>query len=343
VTARRQAERELRSSEERYRSLTDLSPSPVIVYNAERVIIFANQALLDLVRAQVPSQVIGHSVQEFVHPDSHEDAARGRVQLERDGVTPFQYMQLVRLDGTPAAVQIATSRTTFDGKEAFHGVLQDVSQLKDVADNLLRTTEGTISAMARLAECRDPYTSGHQARVSAIATRIAVRMGLSESRCDAIRLAGIVHDIGKMSVPTELLSKPGRLTEPEFSLIKEHAERGYEILRPIEFPWPIAEIVREHHERIDGSGYPRGIEDGAICIEARVLAVADVVEAISSHRPYRPSLGLDFALDVIKQGRGTLFDEASVDAAVELAAEGILLDDERGVTETAAQGTLVTA
>jgi len=133
-------------------------------------------------------------------------------------------------------------------------------------------------------------------------------------------------------VPTEILSKPGHLTVPEFSLIKEHAERGYEILRPIDFPWPIAEIVREHHERLDGSGYPRGLADGAICIEARVLAVADVIEAVSSHRPYRPALGLSFALDVVRQGRGTLFDEACVDAAVALAAEGSLVETDEGVT-----------
>jgi len=159
-----------------------------------------------------------------------------------------------------------------------------------------------------------------------MAYRIAKRMGLPDAKCDLIRLAGIVHDIGKMNVPSEILSKPGRLSEAEFALIRAHAESGYELLRPIGFPWPIAEIVREHHERLDGSGYPRGLMDGAICIEARVIAVADVVEAISANRPYRPALGVEYALEVLREGRGTLYCIACVDAALELAAEGALVD-----------------
>jgi putative nucleotidyltransferase with HDIG domain len=223
------------------------------------------------------------------------------------------------------AVQVASSRTSYEGEAAFQSVMQDVSAFKNEAENLKRTTENTITAMARLAEARDPYTSGHQERVAAMAFRIGQRMGLSETTCETIRLAGIVHDIGKMSVPSEILAKPGRLNDAEFSLIKEHAEHGYQLLLPLEFPWPIAEIVRQHHERLNGSGYPRGLEDGAICVEARVIAVADTIEAMSSHRPYRPALGLEAALSVVRGGRGKLYDPSAVDAALALASEGDLL------------------
>jgi PAS domain S-box-containing protein/putative nucleotidyltransferase with HDIG domain len=333
VTEKRRAVRELRQSEARYRGLIEMSPTPMLVYTSDRTIVFANQATLDMLRAREPSQIVGHIAGEFIHPDSQAVATAGRAQLERDGKTPFSDIRLVRLDGSPVAVQMASSRTTFDGLEAYQIVMQDVSALKNEAENLKRTTENTISAMARLAETRDPYTSGHQERVAAMAFRIGQRMGLSEATCETIRVAGIVHDIGKMSVPAEILSKPGRLTEAEFSLIMEHAENGYELLLPIEFPWPIAEIVREHHERLNGSGYPRGLEDGAICIEARVIAVADTVEAMSAHRPYRPALGIAAALQVIREGRGRLFDPAAVDAALELADEGTLLEVRAGTDD----------
>ena len=332
VTEVRRAARQLRQSEARYRGLIEMSPSPIIVYLSDGTIVFANKATLDLFRARDASQAIGHLVDEFVHSDSQAVAKSGRAQLETEGVTPFRDMRLRRLDGSPVAVQVASSRTTFDGGEAFQVVMQDVSALKDEAENLKRTSENTISAMARLAESRDPYTSGHQERVAAMALRIAQRMGLSDTTCETIRLAGIVHDIGKMSVPTEILSKPGRLTEAEFSLIKEHAQKGYELLLPIEFPVPIAEIVRQHHERINGSGYPRGLENGAICIEARVLAVADTVEAMSAHRPYRPALGIEAALNIIREGRGRLYDPSVVDAALALASEGTLLDVRSGTS-----------
>jgi PAS domain S-box-containing protein/putative nucleotidyltransferase with HDIG domain len=326
VTEMHKANRALRQSEARYRGLIEMSPSPIVVYTADRTIVFANKSVLDLLRARDASQVVGHLASEFLYPGSQEIARAGRAQLEVEGVTPFRDIRLKCLDGSPVAVQMASSRTTFDGEEAFQLVMQDVSALRTEAENLRRTTENTISAMARLAESRDPYTSGHQERVSVMALRIAERMGLSDTTCETIRLAGIVHDIGKISLPAEILSKPGRLTDSEFLLIKEHAENGFELLRPIEFPWPIAEIVREHHERLNGSGYPRGLENGAICIEARVIAVADTVEAMSAHRPYRPALGLGAAMEVIREGRGRLYDPSVVDAALALAAEGVLID-----------------
>jgi putative nucleotidyltransferase with HDIG domain len=175
-----------------------------------------------------------------------------------------------------------------------------------------------IQAMAFTVEKRDPYTAGHQRRVADLARTIAKEMRLPPDKIDGIRLAGVIHDIGKIAVPSEILSKPGTLNEIEFNLIKRHPDTGYDILKNIDFPWPIAEIVRQHHERIDGSGYPRGIKGDEITLEARILAVADVVEAMASHRPYRASLGLDKALEEITVNQGTKYDPDVVRICISL-------------------------
>ncbi len=178
--------------------------------------------------------------------------------------------------------------------------------------------EGTIKAVALTTEMRDPYTAGHQERVARLACAIAREMGISEERVQGLRVVGLLHDVGKVSVPAEILSKPTALTSVEFSLVKGHAQTGYEILKGIVFPWPVAQIVLEHHERLDGSGYPRGLKGEEISLEARILAVADVVEAMASHRPYRPAVGMDAAVAVIRDGRGTLYDAAVADTCVAL-------------------------
>ncbi len=175
----------------------------------------------------------------------------------------------------------------------------------------------SVSAVAAMLELRDPYTSGHQHRVAQIASAIARELRLTEEMVEGINLAAEVHDIGKISVPTEILTKPGALTEIEFSMIKRHSELGYEVMKEIDFPWPIAQIILQHHERLDGSGYPQGLRDD-ILLEARILAVADVIEAMASHRPYRAGLGIEAALQEIENQRGVLFDAAVVDAALAL-------------------------
>jgi putative nucleotidyltransferase with HDIG domain len=180
---------------------------------------------------------------------------------------------------------------------------------------------GIVQAMALTVERRDPYTAGHQRRVSDLARGVAVEMALSNHQIDGIRIAGLIHDLGKICVPAEILSKPGQLSEIEHTLIKDHPQVGYEILKEIEFPWPVAQIVLQHHERIDGSGYPAGLCGEDILVEARTLAVADVVEAMASHRPYRPTLGRDMALEEISQNRGVLYDPDVVDACMKLLLE----------------------
>ncbi|MDD5179813.1 MAG: PAS domain S-box protein [Gallionellaceae bacterium] len=180
---------------------------------------------------------------------------------------------------------------------------------------------GTIQAIAAMVEMRDPYTAGHQRRVADLAAAIAVAMGLPEEQVRGLHLAGTIHDLGKIQTPAEILSKPGKLSASEFSLIKDHPQNGYEILKDIEFPWPIAQMVLQHHEKLDGSGYPQGLKGNEILLEAKIMTVADVVEAMSSHRPYRPGLGLEAALAEIAKGRGTHYDPDAVDACIKLFKE----------------------
>jgi HD-GYP domain-containing protein (c-di-GMP phosphodiesterase class II) len=183
---------------------------------------------------------------------------------------------------------------------------------------LHESLEDTVGAIASTVEIRDPYTAGHQRRVAKLGAQIAKAMGLPDDQARGIYLAGLIHDVGKINVPAEILSKPGKLTSLEMQLIQTHVQAGYDIIKGVEFPWPIAEAVRQHHERLDGSGYPRGLAADAIIVEARILAVADVTEAIMAHRPYRPAIGLDAALAEIESGKGRLYDAAAVEACVDL-------------------------
>jgi putative nucleotidyltransferase with HDIG domain len=192
--------------------------------------------------------------------------------------------------------------------------------LKISFNKLKRAHEQTVAALVSMNEIRDPYTSGHQLRVSRLSCQIAEHMGLSADMIDGIRIAGLLHDIGKISVPVEILIKPGKITKEEFNIIKEHPRIGYNILKEIEFPWPVAKIVFQHHERVDGSGYPLELQGEEILLEAKIIAVADIVEAMSSHRPYRPAFGLDKALDEINQQREIIFDPMVVDACLGLAS-----------------------
>lgn len=181
------------------------------------------------------------------------------------------------------------------------------------AHQVERSMYETLRAVATMVELRDPYTAGHMQRVGAIGRDIAVALGWPEERCRLVELAGAVHDIGKIAVPVELLTKPTKLRPIEMDLVEVHVERGFEILAGISFPLPIADVVYQHHERLDGSGYPRGLRDDGILAEARVLAAADVLESMAAHRPYRPALGVDAALAELRLGAGTRYDTEVVD------------------------------
>jgi putative nucleotidyltransferase with HDIG domain len=216
-----------------------------------------------------------------------------------------------------------------EGKEIYLlGISEDITERKQTEETLEHTLEklrrslaGTIRAISLTVETRDPYISGHQKGVSRLARAIAQEMGVPDDIVDTIRMAGAVHDIGKISVPAEILSKPGKLSDIEFSIIKTHSQSGYDILRGAGLPDLIAEIVLQHHERLDGSGYPQGLKGGQILLESQIIAVADVVEAMASHRPYRPTLSVEVALKEIEKNKDILYNPAVVDICLVLFRE----------------------
>jgi PAS domain S-box-containing protein/putative nucleotidyltransferase with HDIG domain len=278
-----------------------------------------------------PEHLVGKTVSELniTTPASREKAASDIKRVlagERIETALYEYRTK---DGTKRFGEINTSPLFHDGRiVAAVCVSRDITarkkveeELQDTLDSLRKAVNSTIQAMVSAVETRDPYTAGHQKRSANLALAIAAEMGLPQDKIDAIRMAGSIHDIGKLSIPAEILSKPTKLSELEFSLIKEHARRGFEMLKDVESPWPLAEIVYQHHERMDGSGYPRNLKGEEILMEARILNVADVVEAMSSHRPYRPGLGIDAALGEIEKNRGIYYDKTVADACLRLFRE----------------------
>lgn len=197
-----------------------------------------------------------------------------------------------------------------------------LGDLKINLDKFRRAIEGIVQAISVAVEMRDPYTAGHQQRVADLACAVAGEMGFDEDDIYGLRMASVIHDLGKITVPAGILAKPGRLSDLEYELIKNHVKAGYDILKQIEFPWPLADIILQHHERLDGSGYPQGLTAEEIMLQARILAVADVFETIASHRPYRPSLGLQHAMDEIEKNSGTLYDPEVVSVFLQLVEEG---------------------
>ena len=194
-------------------------------------------------------------------------------------------------------------------------------KLKQAHEKLQKIIEGTANIITKVVETRDPYSTGHQQRVSKLATAIAQEMKLPQDKIEGIKIASLVHDIGKVNLPTEIVSKPSKLVEVEYNLIKNYPNVGYDILKKVDFPWPIAEIVLQHQEKIDGSGYPRGLKGDEICIEAKILGVANVVEAMSSYKSYRPALSIDEALTEISKNKNILFDPEVVDTCLKLFKE----------------------
>jgi putative nucleotidyltransferase with HDIG domain len=195
---------------------------------------------------------------------------------------------------------------------------REVAEKERAYGVLKRTLDGTVVALARAVEMKDPYTAGHQMRVGDLASEIARHLGFSQDALEGIRVMGLLHDLGKITIPAEILSKPSALTEYEFLFIKTHSQAGYDILKEIEFPWPVATAVLQHHERLNGSGYPLGLCDDEIIMEAKILAVADVAESMLSHRPYRPALGVEAALEEITRNKGILYAPEAADALVSI-------------------------
>ena len=204
-------------------------------------------------------------------------------------------------------------------------MLVDITEQRSHERQMFEVTNAAVAAIAAAVEARDPYTAGHQRKVALLAGAIAEEMGLDPQAVEGIRLAASIHDIGKISIPSEILSKPGKLTPNETALIQEHSQAGHDIVSGIKFPWPVADMILQHHERLDGSGYPTGLAGSDILIGARVIAVADIIDAMSSHRPYRPSKGIAEAIAELERERGTRLDDDVVDACLRLHRDGRLL------------------
>ena len=223
-----------------------------------------------------------------------------------------------------AELLVANKELAYQGEEKGKRAAELLSANEEIQRQIAELETAfmsTVQVVNTLSEMRDPYTAGHERKVAELAVDIGAELGLSARQQEGLHVAGFLHDIGKITVPAEILAKPGKLSWIEHRLVQEHAQAGYEVLKNVKFPWQIAEVVQQHHERIDGSGYPQGLKGEAILLKARILAVADVVEAMSSHRPYRPARGIEAALAEIERGRGTFFDTNVVDACLRLFRE----------------------
>lgn len=325
ITARKQAEGELVERERRYRELANDLPTCVFEANPEGRLTFANRTGLDWFGYSEQELETGTTIFEMVTAEQRDRAAKTFRQALESGSVPTGEYTAIRKDGSTFPALISSRAIVKDGRPVgIRGILIDISERVEAARRVQNALSDTIRALAVTTEMRDPYTAGHQERVTQIACAIGREMRLSEDRLEGLRVAGTLHDVGKVSVPAEILSKPTVLTPTEFGLVKIHPESGYEILRAIHFPWPVADIVLQHHERIDGSGYPKGIRDGSILLEARILGVADVVEAIVSHRPYRPARPMAAAVEDVVRAAGTLYDADVVAACKRLFDEGRL-------------------
>ncbi len=326
VTERKKLELQLLERERIYRSLFENVPVGLYRSSPDGKILEANPAFLKILGFESLDELkIGDATSLFAEPGERE---RWRRRLEDKGILDAEY-KLRRKDGRIIWVRDLARVTEREGKKFYEGAIQDITKIKESEEKLRkyvselrRLFNETVAALGAMVEMRDPYTAGHQLRVAELAVAIAQEMKLPPDRIDLVRVAGLLHDIGKLGIPAEILVKPGKLLPQEMELVKLHPTISYQILSKIEFPWPVAEVVYQHHERLDGSGYPRGLKGSGIMKEAKILAVADVVEAMSSHRPYRPAYGIAKALEEINRGRGKLYDSEVVEAALAVFKKG---------------------
>jgi len=312
-----------REREELFKSLFVNSPNPIFIIQDGKLKLVNPQFIKEL--GYPEEEVLDSDFSKFIYPDDREMVRERAEQLLKKGsCSPFEYRG-VRKNGDIRQVLEVLTSITYRGKRAILGNVKDITEIRQIKEELQqsyeklkKTMDATIETMSKIIEVKDPYTAGHQLRVSRLTTAIAKELNLSPDRIEGIRVASLIHDIGKISIPTEILSKSTGLSDIEFSLIKGHSQTGYDILKTIDFPWPVAQIVLQHHEKINGSGYPKGLKGDEIILEAKIICVADVVEAMSSHRPYRPALGIDTALEEISKNRGILYDSEIVDVCLSL-------------------------
>jgi PAS domain S-box-containing protein len=346
ITSRTEAEEALRLSENNFRTLSNNVPvgifrsdpsenGTLLALNTTLVTMFGYDSEDDLLQ--------GSSKKLFVSQQSRTSFLN---RLNSSGVVENYETPMRKKDGTQFWASISARFFIQNDKHQANlidGIISDITEIKlqeetlrETLESFRKTIEGTVSAMSLLVEMKDPYTSGHQKGVALLACAIGEEMGLDDDTIDCLRIASTLHDLGKLNVPLEILNKPGPLNEFEMDFLRTHPGAGYDILKTVEFPWPIAEVIRQHHERQDGSGYPRGLKGDEITIEASIIAVADVVEAVASRRPYRASMGIEAALDIVLDGRGTFFKESVVDSCLRLFREKgfTLIDHDKRVVQT---------
>jgi PAS domain S-box-containing protein len=328
VTEYKKTEDQLRRVSERLQAIYDHSPLLISEFDLEGRYLLVNRAVSELFGLP-PRELEGRSFFELLPEEASEIFMR-RTRHVWDSQEPLAVEDTVDIGGvTKHYLTMLFPLYDRDGDiNSIGSIAHDITDRKEAEDSLRealgrfrKVTGSVIQVIVMAVETRDPYTAGHQRRVGDLARAIATEMGLTDHDVEGIRIAGVIHDLGKISVPSEILSKPRILNDTEFAIVKEHPQKGYDILKDVDFDWPVAEMVLQHHERLDGSGYPRGLKDGEILLQARILAVADVVEAMASHRPYRPTLGLEAALDEITLNKGKLYDPEAVDACLRLFRE----------------------
>ncbi len=324
---RRQAEHALRESEQRFASFAEFMPGRLWIRDGQLRFLYVNPRLAASL-GSAADELLGKAPEDLSDPEMAA-VTRGLCERALAGESVDLIERWPDEPGGRFYRSLVFPIAHESGAPLLGGLMFDVTkeytaeqELKQRAADLQRTLEGAVQAVSNIVEARDPYTAGHQRRVAQLSAAIAARMGLSEYEREGLRLAALIHDIGKVAVPAELLSKPGRLTEIEFWLIKAHSTAGHDIISGIEFEQPIADIVLQHHERLDGTGYPHGVSGSDIRVEARVLAVADVYEAMVSHRPYRPALTPEVAIGELREGAGRLYDADAVDACLAVIGDG---------------------
>ncbi len=325
VKSRNSVMEELKESEEKFRTVVQCSPDIVFTVNRQNLIQFINRVPAGI----TTKEAIGTSAIKYVQPQYRELVEKAiRSVFETGCETSYEIRSRGENDTVAWYFTLLASLNRGFPDEQVLLLTHDITERKQTEKELAHTLEiyrkgleGIIISMGTLMSKRDNYTAGHQLRVAHLAVAIAEELGLEEARIEGIKNAAAVHDIGKIGIPVEILTKPGELTDLEYKIMQIHPRTGYEILHNIEFPWPLAEIVAQHHEKVDGSGYPEGLFSDDILLEAKIICVADVVEAMASHRPYRPSRGLDAALEEIERHRGILYDDSVVDACLKLFRE----------------------